>query len=117
MLKKELDDVLETLTDREERVLRLRFGLEDGRTRTLEEVGKEFDAVISSVTSFGLFCELENTCEGFIPIEILGDGFKFREETLTLGRGHKQYKLGQLLRIRITDANVLRRRIYMEPVE
>lgn len=42
MLKKELDDVLETLTDREERVLRLRFGLEDGRTRTLEEVGKEF---------------------------------------------------------------------------
>ncbi|MBQ4557708.1 MAG: ribonuclease R [Clostridia bacterium] len=82
-----------------------------------KEVGKEFDAVISSVTSFGLFCELENTCEGFIPIEILGDGFKFREETLTLGRGHKQYKLGQLLRIRITDANVLRRRIYMEPVE
>ena len=42
MLKKELDDVLETLTDREERVLRLRFGLKDGRTRTLEEVGKEF---------------------------------------------------------------------------
>ena len=41
-LKEELDDVLETLTDREERVLRLRFGLEDGRTRTLEEVGKEF---------------------------------------------------------------------------
>ena len=82
-----------------------------------KEVGKEFDAVISSVTSFGLFCELENTCEGFIPIEILGDGFKFREETLTLGRGHKQYKRGQLLRIRITDANVLRRRIYMEPVE
>ena len=40
--EKELDDVLETLTDREERVLRLRFGLEDGRTRTLEEVGKEF---------------------------------------------------------------------------
>lgn len=42
MLKKELADVLETLTDREERVLRLRFGLEDGHTRTLEEVGKEF---------------------------------------------------------------------------
>ena len=42
MLKKELAEVLETLTDREERVLRLRFGLEDGHTRTLEEVGKEF---------------------------------------------------------------------------
>ena len=82
-----------------------------------KEVGKEFDATISSVTSFGLFCELENTCEGFIPIEVLGDGFKFREETLTLGRGREQYKLGQFLRVRITDANVLRRRIYMEIAE
>ena len=43
LLKDEIDLVLSTLTDREEKVLRLRFGLEDGRTRTLEEVGKEFD--------------------------------------------------------------------------
>ncbi len=42
MLKVELDKVLETLTDREEKVLRMRFGLLDGKTRTLEEVGKEF---------------------------------------------------------------------------
>ncbi|MCL2036482.1 MAG: RNA polymerase sigma factor RpoD [Oscillospiraceae bacterium] len=42
MLKEQLSDVLGTLTDREERVLRLRFGLVDGRMRTLEEVGKEF---------------------------------------------------------------------------
>lgn len=42
LLKDELRNVLETLTDREERVLRLRFGLDDGRMRTLEEVGKEF---------------------------------------------------------------------------
>ena len=43
LLKESLDDVLKTLTPREEKVLRLRFGLEDGRTRTLEEVGKEFN--------------------------------------------------------------------------
>ena len=43
LLKDEIDLVLATLTEREEKVLRLRFGLEDGRTRTLEEVGKEFD--------------------------------------------------------------------------
>lgn len=43
MLKEQLDDVLKTLTPREAKVLRLRFGLEDGRPRTLEEVGKEFD--------------------------------------------------------------------------
>ena len=43
LLKDELNDVLLELTDREEKVLRLRFGLDDGRTHTLEEVGKEFN--------------------------------------------------------------------------
>jgi len=43
LLKEQLIDVLDTLTDREEKVLRLRFGLDDGRARTLEEVGKEFN--------------------------------------------------------------------------
>ena len=43
MLKEQLAEVLKTLTPREEKVLRLRFGLEDGRSRTLEEVGKEFN--------------------------------------------------------------------------
>lgn len=43
LLREQLSDVLETLTEREKKVLELRFGLEDGRARTLEEVGKEFD--------------------------------------------------------------------------
>jgi len=43
LLKEQLIEVLSTLTPREEKVLRLRFGIEDGRTRTLEEVGKEFN--------------------------------------------------------------------------
>ena len=43
LLKEQLGEVLKTLTPREEKVLRLRFGLEDGRSRTLEEVGKEFN--------------------------------------------------------------------------
>ena len=43
VLKEQLEEVLETLTEREQKVLKLRFGLEDGRARTLEEVGKEFD--------------------------------------------------------------------------
>jgi len=42
LLKEQIDDVLSTLSDREKRVLQLRFGLEDGRSRTLEEVGREF---------------------------------------------------------------------------
>ena len=43
LLKEQIEDVLNTLNDREQNVLKLRFGLEDGRERTLEEVGKEFD--------------------------------------------------------------------------
>ena len=43
LLKEQLAEVLSTLTDREQKVLRLRFGLDDGRARTLEEVGKEFN--------------------------------------------------------------------------
>ena len=43
VLKEQLFEVLDTLTEREQRVLRLRFGLDDGRARTLEEVGKEFE--------------------------------------------------------------------------
>ena len=43
LLKEQLEEVLGTLTEREQKVLTLRFGLEDGRARTLEEVGKEFN--------------------------------------------------------------------------
>ncbi|MBP5275175.1 MAG: sigma-70 family RNA polymerase sigma factor, partial [Lachnospiraceae bacterium] len=43
LLKEQLNEVLGTLTEREERVLRLRFGMDDGKARTLEEVGKEFN--------------------------------------------------------------------------
>ena len=43
LLREQLEEVLGTLTEREQKVLKLRFGLEDGRSRTLEEVGKEFD--------------------------------------------------------------------------
>ena len=43
LLREQLDEVLDTLTDREENVLRLRFGLDDGKMRTLEDVGKVFN--------------------------------------------------------------------------
>ena len=42
LLRDQLNEVLDTLTEREQKVLRLRFGMDDGRARTLEEVGKEF---------------------------------------------------------------------------
>ena len=52
-LKEQLNEVLSTLTDREAKVLKLRFGLEDGRSRTLEEVGKEFDVTRERIRQIG----------------------------------------------------------------
>ena len=49
LLKEQLDEVLDTLTEREQKVLRLRFGMDDGRARTLEEVGKEFDVTLERI--------------------------------------------------------------------
>ena len=49
LMKEQLLDVLDTLTPREEKVLRLRFGLDDGRQRTLEEVGKEFNVICERI--------------------------------------------------------------------
>ena len=50
MLKSELNDVLKTLTEREEKVLRLRFGIDDGQSLTLEEVGKIFGVTRERIT-------------------------------------------------------------------
>ena len=52
MLKEQIVEVLTTLTEREQRVLRLRFGLDDGRSRTLEEVGKEFNVTRENQTDW-----------------------------------------------------------------
>ena len=53
LLKEQLDEVLDTLTEREQKVLRLRFGMNDGRARTLEEVGKEFDVTRERIRQIG----------------------------------------------------------------
>ena len=53
MLKEQLEEVLGTLTEREQKVLRLRFGLDDGRARTLEEVGKEFNVTRERIRQMG----------------------------------------------------------------
>ena len=52
VLREQLDEVLDTLTDREENVLRLRFGLDDGKMRTLEDVGKVFDVTRERIRQF-----------------------------------------------------------------
>lgn len=74
-----------------------------------DQVGEHFDAVISSVTSFGMFIQLPNTVEGLVHISNLTDDFySFDEKTLTLtGRGtHKKFKIGQPIKVTLINANV-----------
>ena len=71
-----------------------------------DHVGEEFDAVISSVNSFGMFAELENTCEGLIPIESLEGYYEYDEKNYRLSRGKKSYRLGQTVRVIIESADI-----------
>ena len=73
-----------------------------------EFVGREFDAIISSVTSFGFFAELENTCEGLVPISDLYGMFIFDEKTMSLRSRDVTYRLGDVVRIRLEEADIIK---------
>ena len=81
------------------------------------KIGEEYEGVISSVTSFGIFVELENTVEGLIRFEDLGDEyFIYDEERKRLIGEHTKvvYKIGDKIRIRVKDANKLLRTVDFE---
>lgn len=78
-----------------------------------DKVGMIFDGIISSVTSFGFFVELENTCEGLVPISSLDGFYTYDEKNLTLSCGYKQYKLGQRVRVEVTGADRITRKVDM----
>ncbi len=65
-----------------------------------------FDATITSVTRFGIFAELENTCEGLIPTPSLDGYFLYDEERMTLSNGSVTYKIGDKIRICVLDADI-----------
>ncbi len=74
-----------------------------------DQVGNKFEAVVSSVTSFGMFVQLENTVEGLIHISNLKDDYySYDEKSMTLtGRAtHKKYKVGMPIKVVLTNANV-----------
>lgn len=75
-------------------------------------IGEEFFGVISGVTQNGFFVELENTCEGFVPIETLPAGtYCFDKENLTLSTHRRTYKLGDRVKICVIAADILTRRV------
>lgn len=84
------------------------------------KIGEEYDGIVSSVTQFGIFVELENTVEGLIRFENLGDEyFIYDEERKRLigERSKKTYKIGDKVRIRVVSANKILRQIDFEIVE
>ena len=81
------------------------------------KIGEEYEGIVSSVTNFGIFVELDNTIEGLIRYENLGDEyFIYNEERReAIGeKSHKVYKIGDKVKIRVADANKLLRKIDFE---
>ena len=82
-------------------------------------IGEEYDGVISSVTKWGVYVELANTVEGLVHVaDMRDDHYEFAEQTYELvgERTRKAYKLGQTVRVRVTDANKLLRTVNFEIV-
>jgi ribonuclease R len=80
-----------------------------------DKVGQEFDAHISGVQSYGIYCEIdENHCEGLVGMHDLdGDYYEFDEKNYQLvgRRHHRKYQLGDAIRIKVARANVERRQL------
>lgn len=75
-----------------------------------ERIGNEYDAVISGVTSFGLFAELDNTIEGFIPLESLYGEYQFDADRFRLTSPKESFTIGESIRIKVVDVDFERRR-------
>ncbi len=71
-------------------------------------VGEVFEATVTSVAAFGLFCMLDNTCEGLLPVEELGGVFLFDEPTLTLRSRDIAYRIGDRLPVRLIEVDISR---------
>ncbi len=71
-----------------------------------DRIGKEYDAVISGVTSFGIFCELKNTVEGLVPIDALPDDYyEYIEEKFLLRGTRQSFRLGEEVRVRVVGVD------------
>ena len=73
-----------------------------------EHVGEVFTATVSSITSFGMFCTLSNTCEGLVPISEMPGAFTFDERNLTLRSSTMTYHIADKVYVRLEEANITR---------
>ena len=85
-----------------------------------KRIGQEYDGIVSSITSFGMFVELENTVEGLIRFEDIGNEYYIYDEErkqLIGEQTNKVYKIGDKVKIKVKNANKLLRQIDFEIVE
>ena len=80
-------------------------------------IGEEFDAIVDSVTSFGLFVMPENTCEGLIPLSTLGSGYIYDENNLTVRTSKDIIRVGDPIRIRLEEADMTRGKLRFSLLE
>ena len=73
-----------------------------------DRVGEMFDATVTSITSFGMFCTLDNTCEGLVPMSELPGVFSFDERNLTLRSRNLTYHIADRVTVRLEEANIIR---------
>ncbi len=77
-----------------------------------DRIGEEFVGRVSSVTGFGMFVELENTCEGLVPLASLPGGTFFHDEKMmALVSGHTSFRPGDALRIRVEEVEAMQGRV------
>lgn len=82
-----------------------------------ERVGEIFTATVTSITSFGMFCTLDNTCEGLVPISELDGVYTFDERNLTLRSRNKTYRIAERVTVRLEEANVIRGKLRFSVVK
>ena len=72
-----------------------------------DHIGEEYEGMISSVTSFGMFIELDNLIEGLVPLRDMKDFFHYDEEhmTLTGERSHVKYTIGERVLVKVVRAS------------
>lgn len=72
-----------------------------------ERIGESFDARVSGVASFGMFCILENTCEGLVPMSELPGEFFYDEKNLSLRSRDRVYRIADPVRVTLTEVDVI----------
>jgi ribonuclease R len=82
-----------------------------------EHIGEIYPAVVNSVTSFGMFCTLANTCEGLVPISEMPGVFTFDETNLTMRSRTKTYRIADEIRICVEEASITRGKLRFSIVE